>query len=1012
MLLILGPGLLSTCYNQGEPTETSWLLEAGADTLEYYCTTAPLPDFLHREPIPPAEPVVGPSPPAPGGSATALRSSEPPSIRRSREAIPQPILLAAPNDRSRTFRPGEIVTFCVIASHQPGAAFPVVEELQHPPGWSPMFSPEVYTLEPAADQHRLLAVAIPANTLAGEYSLTYRAWPQDRKSLARKVHIPVTVGQEQALALAVVEAPGAVIAGEAYRVGVDLMNRGNVALEVETSVFSSDRFAFDEPPSSWSIAPGGSETLWITVQARDDLTRSIRHHVRVTARIRNADQNREFVENILTEVLPPVGTGPDPFVRLPLRLTVGGVTEEGRSSWQGELVGSGPLDERGRRRLELLLRAPGNRNESAFFGKREEYRARYTSPQFTLDVGDHYFGLSRLSNNFSYGRGATLRFQPERHTKLGLHWSSDPVDSRRRRWGAYLRGQLGGRLWAKAGFLEQTNGLTSNEDGRIYSLESGLALSRHEIVQVEVALHDQEETGPTGDDQAYRVVLRSERDRRRVILERIRAGKGFGGYYQDYEQTSGLLQWQHSRHLRSHFSFQRSGDLERDRGDQGLDQGGFTYRPVDSPRSYSLEGRHAFLKPGAGSSEPGYDETSLRANASLMRGRQSLNAFLELGRQRGYGRSDTKSITRFSLLANLALSRRASVYLQGQLSDRDDLGGGLLGSGSYLSASVNWRPRKRVRLSVRTSANNLSSRVRRETFQLDSTLKAGLSDRLDLEIRARYYDSEFEKGRSGVRVALTRGLGVPVRRRSSVGGVEGRVFSADIQGAPPLPGVIVRLNDLATLTSANGSFFFPAVKPGAYRLSIDQSSLGLNRAPRSRLPVTLNVQGGKTSRVEIEIVRVASLRGKVTVFASGAVLDTEDTVDTDPATAASEIYLEGTASQTISLHSGAERVLRPSHGLANILVELSDGTAVLRRYSNAAGDFDFTDLTPGHWTLKVYEAGLPPYHVLEQQQMNFLLKPEDTVEVELRVIPRLRTIRILENVDLSSASRGGDKKGD
>lgn len=913
---------------------------------------------------------------------------------------PKPISLSS-RHTDRIYKPGEIVSICVVAGGRFDQPVSVTEDLRVPDGWTVMFSPETFTLKAGDRLSRIQAIAIPGNTLAGTYNIIYRARPLGRKDLVSEITLPVTVEENKLLRIDVIETPELVIAGSSYRLGARLSNHGNVALKVSTSVFSSDHFDIETTESEFELAVGQSVIMQMIVSTRSDLNRSIRHHVRLTARFSAEGDIDTIEENILTEILPPAGVEMDTHLRLPLTVTYTGIRDDDPFSNQLEVFGSGPLDESGRHRLDLFLRGPDNRGETIFFSKREEYRVKLTSKYYAIELGDHYFGISRLINNYSLSRGATLRLTPSRKTRLGFHWSRDPLNSLRSQWASTLSLELSDRFWTRINCLDQTTGTSDAEDGLILGAESGLALTRYENIQFETAIHALDDGAAGTEDAAHRILLRSERDRHRVIMERIHAGEAYTGQNRDYELTTGLLQMNHSRRMRSEISIQRSGKVSDDQARTATEQGGFTYRSP-SGTNYTLKGRHSIFETGSGSNIPGYEETSSRADIGIMRGRNTLTAFLEMGTQQGYGRASGKTISRLSLIAYLLFSPRSSLYLQGQLSDSRDLGGGLMGGGSFLSADLTWRPRQGVRLGLRSSANNLGSSVRSSSINIDSTLKAEIRTNLDLDVQFRHNQTEMLTGRNGLRVALTRRFGVPIKPLTSVGNVRGVVFDADRENREPIPGIVVRLNNLATITDKDGRFSFSAIKPGSYRLLFDQSRLGYNRAPQNREPVTLDLVGGRTEYIEIGIVRVASIHGNMTVFASRTqtvpLSDASPDIDSPNA----GIYVEGLHMQTVTLDSTGARVLQPERGLANIMVELSNGITTIRKLTDIKGDFRFTDLAPGPWTLKIHESDLPPHHVMEQCRNEFLLKPEDDIEVNIRVIPRLRTIRILDEIDLIS----------
>ena len=902
---------------------------------------------------------------------------------------------------SRTFAPGGVATFGVMLAAGEAPGLQITEELQLPAGWQSMFTLEPFVCKDGREQMRLFAVAVSGDALAGVYEVGYRAYPTDRPDLAQEVRFPLQVQETLDLAIAIEEQPGLVIAGETCQVPIRLINQGNTEITVRTTITSSDRFPVQPEQLDTTLGPFESRLIPLSIGTPENLGHSVRHYVRVASRITNGGpETREVVQNVLAEVLPQARVGPDPRLKYPVELTLAGLADRTGEYLQASAGGSGYLDEARHRRLEFLFQGPDRRGVTTF-GKQEEYWARYQAPGLALQVGDHYYRLSRLSSNFRYGRGASLELQPGARSGVGLHYAQDRDRSDDWQWSTYVRRQLNDWSQVKVNYLEENVTARPGGVNRIASMEADLNRGRPESLQLEAASQTQDGSG-LADQGAYRVLLSSERQQRRLLLERIYAGPAYQGFHQDYQQTSGLFQWRHNPTLRSHVSMGRNAYVTEGRAVNGHEQGGVEFQTPDRTVRYTLEGRHAFLEPHEDERASGYDEISLRAGVGTLGLRRTLNAYLELGKQQGYSRAVDHRILRASVLANFILSPTSSLFLQGQLSDPDDIGGGLLGSGSSVSGSLNLKPWHRLRFSLRMAGHNLGSRVRPEHYLLDAALTGRLTAGLVLDLRLRQLYWPDDRIDTSFLLALTRRVDIPTIRKTNVGSVRGRVFVKEDRSGG-LVGVIVRLNDLAVLTDEAGEFHFPAVEPGPYRLSLDQSSLGLNRMPELQMPMTVIVRGGRTEKLEIGVVKVAGLRGTITRYAFAG-RDTASGVAEDLAWMSSQgsIYVEGASSRTVPGPAEQNRELVPRNGLANVLIELSNGGTVLRKFSNVQGIFEFSDLVPGVWTLHVSRFTLPAHHDLEATQLSFELKPDQVVEIDLRVVPRLRTIRILERDDLSS----------
>jgi hypothetical protein len=97
--------------------------------------------------------------------------------------------------------------------------------------------------------------------------------------------------------------------------------------------------------------------------------------------------------------------------------------------------------------------------------------------------------------------------------------------------------------------------------------------------------------------------------------------------------------------------------------------------------------------------------------------------------------------------------------------------------------------------------------------------------------------------------------------------------------------------------------------------------------------------------------------------------------------------------------------LRQGRGLANTLVEITEGEEVLRQLTDEKGGFSFEDIRPGEWKLKVYDHDLPIHHSLEQEEFQIDLKPGEEKEVTARVTPRLRPIQIIDQGEIEQENR-------
>jgi len=254
--------------------------------------------------------------------------------------------------------------------------------------------------------------------------------------------------------------------------------------------------------------------------------------------------------------------------------------------------------------------------------------------------------------------------------------------------------------------------------------------------------------------------------------------------------------------------------------------------------------------------------------------------------------------------------------------------------------------------------------VRQDYTLLDVTLQHVFPFQHRISVRARQnYSLPSANGRElAYMLQYTVPLGVPVKRLTSTGQLRGKVVDEQGRG---MGNVLINIGSSAALTESDGEFFFPSLPPGEHFLVLDKATIGLERVATVLIPLSLMIAGGKETELDIHLVRSGVISGVVRVFAF-------DEVDT---------------TKTAMLEVGIQ---------PGLIVEISNGTEIQRRVSDNKGRFAFSDLHPGRWVLEVVGGTLPQYHFVEQQSLQVDLGAGSKREVTFNVLPRKRSIRIIE----------------
>jgi protocatechuate 3,4-dioxygenase beta subunit len=248
------------------------------------------------------------------------------------------------------------------------------------------------------------------------------------------------------------------------------------------------------------------------------------------------------------------------------------------------------------------------------------------------------------------------------------------------------------------------------------------------------------------------------------------------------------------------------------------------------------------------------------------------------------------------------------------------------------------------------------------------------------------FENSNSENDTALMVQYTIPLGLPVCRKKSIGSIRGHLYDQETQN--PVANAILMLNGTTAVTDKAGNFTFPSVRPGIYYLNVDTASIGMSRIPTRKTPIELAVQGGEKTSVDIPITLAARLSGRIMVYGY------ENNSDKMPAgrqpADTNELYVTANSSG-----NNTNAKLIEDHGLTNTIIELKSSSEIRRTVTDNQGNFEFEELRPGNWTLKIQPENLPDYQYIEQDTFDLQLKPGEKNQISTKVLPKKRRIRML-----------------
>ncbi|MHB0937187.1 MAG: carboxypeptidase regulatory-like domain-containing protein [Armatimonadota bacterium] len=883
----------------------------------------------------------------------------------------------------REVMPGHILSLTFQVALTTDGEELLLETLTLPDGWQPVIPPTPFTLAAGERTARILAVQVPTGTPAGRYTIEYTARSQRDYALQDRVVITVDVLPVRKLTLVIEDKPETVVAGRTYQVRLRLTNQGNTPLQVDLRAESSDLgYREQVDPAAATLAAGQSLPIVVTGTTPGKEKRSFTHYVQVIAQPRDAGQppvGMTYGVEVLplgTSVLSLDHTLP---TQMNLRLTSDGTHSRLQTIWHG----AGSLDAAGDRQISFLIQGP-DQQESGVFGLRDEMRLNYLTEQANVRLGDQSYGLSYLTDHFHYGRGLGADFRLGGGYAIGAYTLSERWQTPNERVsGAYLSQttELG---TVKLNYLQRAEG--SNED-HVWSVE-GLCplLKRTETrpydAKLAVEVGRSRSTLPgVADDDAYRLNLDGRYGRDiGYAFQWIHAGPDYRGYYRDTDYLNGTLTFPILGRLRGnvHYSaWQQNLECNPDRNtapDERLAQVEFLY-PLPSGWAATLGyddfRRRDLLQPAAFSTR----ERPLRFSLSRSQGPFSWTAGYRQGTVEDLLVGSRRQVREIQMITAYQPAPTQSITLYGGYRT-DGRNSFLLGPSTHLGSSVSWQPMNALSLSAWFNGYNLdASSLRSYQGQLSARYRLEGDRAWELQVLALH--SANGNNSQSYMLSYSLPIDLKVGRKKNIGQIQGQVYDPGQPGNPGVAEVILRVNNVAAVTDNHGRFTFPALPPGNYTLMVDQRSIGLNRITLQTMPMQVSVTGGQVTRVNIGLTPEATLTGQVLV---------------KPA-----ITQSGSDAQQPAIIGDPTKrnAAKGEYGLANVLLELSNGTEILRRLSDHNGAFTFDRLQPGRWHLKIYGGNLPAYHRLEAAEMDFELTAEETAVATVNVLPLARPIKLL-----------------
>jgi len=848
---------------------------------------------------------------------------------------------------------GNVLAASIVVANTGRAPVTLKGTLILPKGWRPVLREPGFTLKAGQSDTRLVSFSLPRQTAAGRYEVRYHLTDASDSSKAADAVIEVVVRAVRHIDAQVLRVPRFVIAGRDYAVLFHVSNSGNITGRVRLTVKNSDDFRVRLDSTRLWLGPRESRTVTALVMTRADLPGKIVNTLELYATLAGDSTVSARVSSVI-DVIPQVEDVKDRYLEVPLQASVRAAGEADRIGAQVEVLGSGVLNETRTSHVELMLRTPDIQSQSSL-ALRDEYRIHYRSSHAEAVVGDYSYSLSPLTelSRFAFGGGGSV-------TLAGIT-AGGYVN--RSRFFAPHQQQAAGFLNVEPieGYRVGVNYLRKKD-----LQESGITTVRGVFNPVRAATLDMEYgvSDAAGlRDNAVSVRVSGHQEWGNLDVRMVQAGAHYTGYYRDLNYTSATMNLSPMQnfHLEGYYR-----DEERNKNrdttlffapKERAMQIGAGYSNLIS--IYYRTGTQDDLLP-----VPQYRRTErvgqLRLGYAL--GTVDLFSNVDVGTVRDRLANKDFPFQRYALYTGFSPSSRQVYNVSLEYSTEQNLYTGK--EQDRFSASLG------ATISISRETNILAtafySRAYAPTKQdfglVDVSLQHVFPFRHRLSVRARqtYLGPPLQPSELAYMIQYSVPLAVPVKRLTASGQVRGTVMDQNGKG---IANVLLNAGASACITDADGEFFFPSLSPGEVYLTIDKATIGLDRIALQPTPMVLTIAGGEEKQLNITVVRSCKVTGTVSLFEFGET-DSAGVVDAGPK--------------------------------SGVFIELTNGSEIQRRVTDARGQFVIADLRPGPWKLSVTGGAIPEYHYVDRTSVDLNLVAGQHQKVDFNLLPRRRKIRIIQ----------------
>lgn len=836
---------------------------------------------------------------------------------------------------------GKTKTLVVKIQNTSNKVYRLKGQLKMPDDWKLTRPTFPFELGPKASTIRLLTVTIPRYQKYGKYKLRYLLH-NHKKTYVGNATQKLVVEKRHEIDFKLVDMPTLVMAGDTIEMKYQLKNRGNVPERVRISSSLNVLGQRDI-----GLRPGKAVNSRVLYLTNKDLKENNEQGVVVKAKLLGVKPKQESYIFGNTHIISQNKLN-SIYKTIPVQFAVGYVGRQSetrfKNGYQIQVHAEGSLDEQNKHRILLSTNTPDEVDISVFT-RFSQYYGMYENDNFRIELGDKNFISSFLSSPGRLGTGAEVGLFVNEFEFGGFYNSPRFFDNIQHAVNLYTQYNFGGNQFVKYGLLLKDNQGSSSQ---IHYLENSFNYNSWLSLSSELSYSSTDVYNQPGLALRFHSIVNTEYVN--LNADYIVANKYYDGFLSNTDQINSSL----SLNLIGGLSLNANSQFTAQNVAQDTlfflppaskrYEGGFTY--VYMPNSFvRLYAGQYDSKSRKQQTRFDFSEKYLRAMVSQRLHDVGISLETEQGMvdnfisgKQGYTEIYRLNLTlkRWQKTFNLYANYWRSDRFGNQKFDQWIYGGELVGQIT---------DKFRYNITARTSFSPEEEFRNRNLFQLSLSYLFTPTNQINLVSLYNIENNQADFRNYMVSLNYSMLLDVPVVRKAKSSELRARIRRA---GKAPLRGVRFMLNNSQSITNDKGYFGFYGLAKGSTLLNVDRSSLEPNEVTVERFPKLINVDS-TVVYTTVDIVKGGKVKGLVQF---------------------------------------ENRDRRYNGKLARsefVILTLLKNRIKYQKLVYLGQRFEFTDLVPGTWELRINRENLDKYFTVDEDFVKLRVKPDKTTPMQIKV---------------------------